>query len=481
MKFFFTSRSGFLYRMILAAAFFVAVVPSAVHAGNISGWAWSDMPNGSDELKTFGQVGRGAGWIEFAPAMGPGVTVDPSGNFSGYAWSERIGWVSFNASETSSCGSNATLNKLTGAVTGFAKALGGNDSQAGGWDGCIKMDPGVFGSGVSVDASCNYRGWAWGGPIIGWVQFDPVFGGVKGAGDACVSGLLSASCSVSPASATVGQSVTWTATASGGTGSYSYSWSGSSPLAGQTGNPVTVSYATAGTKTGAVTVTSGAQTSSLQACNTSVDIAAGASVPLAPSLLRVDSASLNTCGAIRVLWNDNSDNEDRFELERDNGFGFANIANLAANATSFTDTTVSQNTGYVYRVRACNAVGCSAYSNSATGNNQSPSADFTWVPQQPKVNQPTVFTDTSTPFGGATIILRRWTFENGNPATTTSSRATTTTRFVNATPPNKTSTLAVTDSLSRTCSMTKSVSVTEDTNGDWCELPPDSLPGTPCP
>lgn len=69
---------------------------------------------------------------------------------------------------------------------------------------------------------------------------------------------LSASCSVSPSSGYVGDSLTWTATPSGGTGSYTYVWSGTDGLTG-TASTVSKIYNTAGTKSASVTVTSGTQ------------------------------------------------------------------------------------------------------------------------------------------------------------------------------------------------------------------------------
>lgn len=69
---------------------------------------------------------------------------------------------------------------------------------------------------------------------------------------------LTASCSVSPASALAGESVTWTAYPEGGTGSYSYSWSGTDGLSGDA-KFVTPAYTSAGTKSASVTVTSGVQ------------------------------------------------------------------------------------------------------------------------------------------------------------------------------------------------------------------------------
>jgi len=76
-------------------------------SGNLSGWAWNDR----------------VGWISFfwgdATASSTatstytstcnsyglycGVYIDPSGNFRGYAWNDIIGWISFNCTDPGVC------------------------------------------------------------------------------------------------------------------------------------------------------------------------------------------------------------------------------------------------------------------------------------------------------------------------------------------------------------------------------------------
>ncbi len=73
---------------------------------------------------------------------------------------------------------------------------------------------------------------------------------------------------------------------------------------------------------------------------------------------------------IDLTWADNSDNEDGFKVERSlSGVaGFAQIATVGANVTSYSDTGLEPGTPYGYRVRAYNAAGSSAYSNIAITN-----------------------------------------------------------------------------------------------------------------
>jgi hypothetical protein len=86
--------------------------------------------------------------------------------------------------------------------------------------------------------------------------------------------------------------------------------------------------------------------------------------PDAPSGL---TANAPACNQVVISWNDNSDNESGFKIERSlNGSTFTQIATTGANATSYTDAAVSENTTYWYRVRATNSVGDSAYTGTAS-------------------------------------------------------------------------------------------------------------------
>jgi hypothetical protein len=81
--------------------------------GNLSGWAWND----------------GVGWISFCggknTATCPGtvsyqVTIDSNGNFHGWAWNDAIGWIDFNCANNTSCATSnfyvATQWVATGTV-----------------------------------------------------------------------------------------------------------------------------------------------------------------------------------------------------------------------------------------------------------------------------------------------------------------------------------------------------------------------------
>ncbi len=88
-------------------------------------------------------------------------------------------------------------------------------------------------------------------------------------------------------------------------------------------------------------------------------------VPAAPSLL---TANPLTASRIDLAWIDASSDETGFSLERSTSefSGFVEIATPAANATSYSDTGLAENTTYYYRILATNGDGDSAYSNTAS-------------------------------------------------------------------------------------------------------------------
>jgi len=90
--------------------------------------------------------------------------------------------------------------------------------------------------------------------------------------------------------------------------------------------------------------------------------------PAAPSGL---SATAPAYGQINLSWTDNSTNESAFLIERStDGTNFSQVASVAANATSYSDTGLSPSTLYYYRVRATNNGSNSGYSNAASATTQ---------------------------------------------------------------------------------------------------------------
>ena len=87
--------------------------------------------------------------------------------------------------------------------------------------------------------------------------------------------------------------------------------------------------------------------------------------PAAPSGL---AATAETTNRIRLTWTDNANNETGFKIERKTGAGgtYAQIATVGANVTTFTNSGLLANTTYIYRVRATNSSGDSAFSAEAS-------------------------------------------------------------------------------------------------------------------
>lgn len=86
--------------------------------------------------------------------------------------------------------------------------------------------------------------------------------------------------------------------------------------------------------------------------------------PAAPSGLLATAVSKTQ---INLSWTDNASNESGYLIERSlNGTSFTQIAVTAANVRTYSNTGLAGNKTYYYRVRATNAAGSSAFSNTAS-------------------------------------------------------------------------------------------------------------------
>jgi tripartite motif-containing protein 71 len=93
---------------------------------------------------------------------------------------------------------------------------------------------------------------------------------------------------------------------------------------------------------------------------------AAPATPAAPTNLAATAVSRSQ---INLAWTDNATNEDGLKIERCKGStctNFVQITTVGPNVTTYVNTGLSRNTAYRYRVRAYNAGGNSAYSNTAS-------------------------------------------------------------------------------------------------------------------
>jgi len=186
---------------------------------NIFGWAWSstigwislnDLNCDVDGDGKYNDGGLNGCPNDDSDVFPYGVNVDLNlasltfEEISGQAWSENIGWISFDRALTGAPPgapyvADAFIAKVdngTGKLYGWARALSAcqddfwdgtkctsNEAgnKSGGWDGWIKLrkDPTDGGPDYGVSLNGNsFTGWAWGGgtnaeeAVIGWISFD---------------------------------------------------------------------------------------------------------------------------------------------------------------------------------------------------------------------------------------------------------------------------------------------------------------------
>ncbi|WP_165370561.1 reprolysin-like metallopeptidase [Hymenobacter persicinus] len=100
----------------------------------------------------------------------------------------------------------------------------------------------------------------------------------------------------------------------------------------------------------------------------SLELCTVGDVPAAPSSLTIIPGTFSSGGNENLLvWLDNSGNETSFEVERsfNTNTNFQRVTTTAANEANAVDR-VTASGRYYYRVRACNSIGCSAYTTEAT-------------------------------------------------------------------------------------------------------------------
>ncbi|MDD5591476.1 MAG: hypothetical protein PHY18_06115 [Dehalococcoidales bacterium] len=146
--------------LAISNLFFIGGV-KASSDDNVWGWAWSDN----------------IGWVSFnctseetCGSIDYGVHINEDGTFIGKAWSDNIGWIDFAPASgyPEDPQYSAKVDSETGEVSGWARALNYGDD----WDGWLSMigtDPDY---GVSIDFTTGeFSGYAWKEEVIGWLNF----------------------------------------------------------------------------------------------------------------------------------------------------------------------------------------------------------------------------------------------------------------------------------------------------------------------
>jgi hypothetical protein len=167
-----------LFTTLISVLFFPGLfnVAEAGNAHDLAGYAWSE------NVGWFSFNSCGDGWTTCG-SVNYGVDLD-SGTpraLSGHAWSEHIGWVTFNATDMANstncgvglnppCNASAVMNPATGLVSGWARACSvyavgcsgtlRNNIQRGDWEGWVKLQGTNY--GVLANGT-KWTGYAWGG------------------------------------------------------------------------------------------------------------------------------------------------------------------------------------------------------------------------------------------------------------------------------------------------------------------------------
>lgn len=138
--------------------------------------------------------------------------------------------------------------------------------------------------------------------------------------------------------------------------------------------------------------------------NVALSASGSTPAPVAPNAPSGLAATATSALQVQLTWADNANNETSVQVERSTGGGaFALVANLGANATSYSDATVTASTAYTYRARAFNGSTGSAFSNVASVTTPASTTPPTiWQ----RVDVGSVGIAGSDDGGGATITVR---------------------------------------------------------------------------
>ena len=138
---------------------------------------------------------------------------------------------------------------------------------------------------------------------------------------------------------------------------------GDTVIASDTTAPYAITWSNVAAGTYALTASA---TDNLGATTTSAAVNITVNPAPAPAPPTNLAAAAVSATQINLAWTDGANNETGFLIERSaNGSPFTQIASVGSNVTTFASTGLTANKRYYYRVRATNAAGNSAYSNTA--------------------------------------------------------------------------------------------------------------------
>ena len=151
---------------VMALAFFVVLAFQAAPAysgiaGNMTGFAWSD---------TIGWISFNCSDLDTCGSVSYGISIAADGTLSGYAWSEHVGWVSADDVTDTNCpaGANCKPQMSDTSMAGWLKVI----AASGGWDGWISLSGTSPAYGVVFNNTTgDFSGFAWGDTVVGWVDF----------------------------------------------------------------------------------------------------------------------------------------------------------------------------------------------------------------------------------------------------------------------------------------------------------------------
>ncbi len=204
-----------IFYVIVLSLIFLPIITYAisikgVEYNNVVGWAWSDNVGWigfschTSEAEKAGDAGGsvptcssiwGTHIVESSESAAVGF---PEKTVIGRAWSDNVGWISFQRSETNdppSTGNLAFDSLFSGKsftalvnssnrIVGWARVLSAcTDASCTAlispdWDGWIYFPDDA--SGVTIDSAGNWSGFAWGGKVLGWMSFDASRGAYTG-------------------------------------------------------------------------------------------------------------------------------------------------------------------------------------------------------------------------------------------------------------------------------------------------------------